>query len=133
MKKILFVICLFTLISCKKSDYITPNLNGTWEMISTMSVFHNENHITGQGNLIQFIAGNQYKKLTNGIITSEGSYHVLKKNTKSFNKTFDAIFLGEELYALNIQSDSLYISTPPNDTKGNLIMDGGSILYIKQK
>ncbi len=136
MKNVLFILCLFTLASCKKSDDLTTiNLTGNWEMVSQMSVFHTENFAPGQGNFIQFNPGNNYKIFVKDLMINEGSYRILKKNSTSINKNFDAIFLGEDgaMNAIRITSDSLYISTPPNDIKGNLIMDGGSTLYIRQK
>ena len=63
-----------------------------------------------------------------------GVYRIVPKGTTQVNKTFDAIYLGEKSFnAISIRNDSLTISTPPNDAKGNMIADGGLALYIRQK
>jgi hypothetical protein len=136
MKNIFFIICLVVVITgCRKSNTPYNNLTGNWEMVNQMSMHNNEIFATGQGNLLQFNPGDKYKIFVNGLMINEGTYRLAKKGSTAFNKNFDAIFLGEDgiMNAISIKSDSLYISTPPTDDKGNLIMDGGSTIYIRQK
>jgi len=135
MKKILFILCLFTIVSCKKSDLSFTDITGTWEMVRRMGMGYNETFTTGQGNLLQFNAGNKYKVFANHLMINEGPYRILKKNSTSVNKNFDAIFFGEDgvMNSISVKADSLTISTAPNDANGNPIMDGELTLYIRQK
>lgn len=131
----LIIFILAIIIGCKKSYTPYNNLNGNWEMVSQMSIFHSENFATGQGNFIQFNNGNEYKMFAAFKMINQGPYRIIKKNTASFNKTFDAIYMGNDgiMNAINVKGDSLIISTAPNDDRGNLIMDGGITVYIRQR
>ena len=137
MKRVLYFICLSVIIvGCKKSDGPLINLTGTWELVGQFGfgVYQSKTYPTGQGNLLQFSAGNKYEMSLNFQQVELGVYRIVPKGTTQVNKTFDAIYLGEKSFnAISIRNDSLTISTPPNDGKGNMIADGGLALYIRQK
>ncbi len=120
---------------CEKSDIPNSDLSGSWELVSQTGMDYNETFATGQGNILQFNADNTYKVLARSLVINEGTYRLIKKGDAPFNKNFNAIYMGEGgvMNAISLKADSLIISTVPNDDKGNLIMDGGSTIYIKQK
>jgi hypothetical protein len=104
-------------------------------MARQLGMNSNETFVMGEGNLLQFTADNKYKVFVKFLKINEGSYRIVKKGATQANKNFDAIYFGEDgiMNAINIKTDSLTISTAPNDAKGNPIMDGVSTLYVRQK
>lgn len=136
MKKILFFICLMAVITGCKENY-TPNnsLTGSWELVRQIGMDYNLTFAAGQGNILQFNTNNTYKVFAKSLVINEGSYRLIKKGQTPYNKDFDAIYMGEGgiMNAISLKADSLIISTAPNDDKGNLIMDGGTTIYIRQK
>lgn len=119
---------------CKKSDTPNSGLTGNWEMVRQIGMDYNQTFATGQGNILQINTNNTYKVFAKSLVINEGSYRLIKGQTP-YNRDFDAIYLGEGgiMNAISLKADSLTISTAPNDDKGNLIMDGGITIYIRQK
>jgi hypothetical protein len=137
MKNILLIIYLLAVITgCSKSDTLAGNydITGNWEMVKKFGMYPTKTFATGQGNVLQFSNGNKYKLSSNFQQVEEGVYKIVNKGAAQFNKTFDAIYFGGNSFkAISIRADSLHIYTAPNDEKGNQIMDGEGILYIRQR
>jgi hypothetical protein len=142
MKKVTIIFCLATIFaSCTKTDFSgTPGIGktsliGKWEKIRFQTYDHYQNYQTGKGNILQLNSDKTYTRLLNFQQVVAGSYYTLAKGASSANKTFDAIYFSEysEASTISQKADTLVIGNAPNDAKGNIIMDGGFTVYLKQK
>ena len=135
MKKILFIIALsIVFVSCKKSDISIKNVTDSWELAREIGMDRNQTFAPGSGNLLKLNADKTYSRFTNHQQVSSGTYYlgtVAAKGTKAFDVIYFSEYSGPT--KIRTSADSLILSTPPNDANGNMIMDGGTSIYIRQK
>lgn len=129
MKTILLVItAVCFMMACSKSDQVSPQLSGKWELRRTYGGFlgRDSSYSAGNGNIYQFDAGNIYKHFTMGKLDTQGTYHI----RKNYGTTPNAVPFDEILFDNNTGGEPISIKGTKISI-GTTIADG--IIYEYQK
>lgn len=137
MKKILVlflisVICFSVFMACKKSAHSSgviicncPNLStNKWQWVSTQNGSGQISYPTADSKVLLTLAYNeQYIAAVNGKDIDSGGYLYLNSDTlkmSPFIKPTGGLTLPDSLYHFQFGADSLYLTTLPNSSSGNI-------------
>jgi len=75
---LLFIVILFSLISCKKSEPVSPGLFGKWELRRKYGGFAGMDSIykAGNGYIIQFNRDSTYASYVKSKLIYSGNFHI---------------------------------------------------------
>lgn len=131
---LLLTVCF---VSCKKDKNTPPSsapLMGTWELRrGPAGIGSSREYLPGNGQTIKFSSGDKYVQHWSSQSADSGTFRLTSEVAKYNNKRVNMIRFGDSPTrdVFNIVNDTLSLSTYPYDDKGNMIMDGGTVDYIR--
>lgn len=132
---ILFFLIL-NVLSCKK-DNNTPSaapLMGAWELRKGPDgIGSSRDYSPGNGHLLKFSSENKYERYESGQVIASGVFHLTSEVRENDGKRVNLIRLGDSQVrdVYEIANETLSLSTYPYGDNGNLIMDGGTAVYVR--
>ena len=75
---LLFILVLFILLSCKKSEPVSPGLFGKWELRRMYGGFAGFDSVykAGNGRIFQLNSDSSYTQFNKGKAINEGTFHI---------------------------------------------------------